>query len=258
MQHPGLKILTLDIETAPATVRTFGLFNQNLGLNQIVDPGGPICFGAKWLDKKRVQFYSELDGGKEGLAAAAWKLMNEADCIIHYNGVSFDEKHLKGLMVAHGLTPPSKHKPVDLLKIVKKNFRFLSNKLQHVAEQLEVGSKMKHEGFDLWNGWLDGDTAAQARMKKYCIQDVKLTEELFHLLDDLGWIPATAVPPKSLVQGVHGKAGEMCPHCLGTEIVRNGWNMTSVGRYATYRCKDCGKSHSERTAEFMMGSKVHE
>jgi hypothetical protein len=48
------KILFLDIETRPATALVWGLFDINVALNQIVDPGGTMCFGALWGGTRKI------------------------------------------------------------------------------------------------------------------------------------------------------------------------------------------------------------
>ena len=60
-----MKILYLDIETAPNLVFTWGLFNQNIGLNQIVKPGYTLCFAAQWEGKKEIVFSSVHGDGNE-------------------------------------------------------------------------------------------------------------------------------------------------------------------------------------------------
>jgi len=52
------KILFLDIESAPSRVYTWGLFNQNIALNQIEEPGYTLCWAAKWFGKKKMLFSS--------------------------------------------------------------------------------------------------------------------------------------------------------------------------------------------------------
>jgi len=47
-----MKILMLDIETTPMQVYTWGLWDQNIGINQIIKPTEMLCFGAKWQGKK--------------------------------------------------------------------------------------------------------------------------------------------------------------------------------------------------------------
>jgi hypothetical protein len=89
-----MKRLTLDIETKAHIVETWGLFNQNVGINQILEPTRMISFAAKWLDNPRVDFYSEFHHGRDAMVRAAFALVDEADAVIHYNGKGFDMKHL--------------------------------------------------------------------------------------------------------------------------------------------------------------------
>ncbi|MDA8440548.1 MAG: hypothetical protein M0Z51_17040, partial [Propionibacterium sp.] len=53
------RVLTFDIETRPINAYVWGLWDQNVGLTQIVDPGGVMCFAAKWYGEKGVLFYSD-------------------------------------------------------------------------------------------------------------------------------------------------------------------------------------------------------
>ena len=46
------KILLLDIETAPAKVYSWGLFQQDHGINQVVEDGYMLCWCAKWSPYK--------------------------------------------------------------------------------------------------------------------------------------------------------------------------------------------------------------
>jgi hypothetical protein len=75
------------------------------------------------------------------------------------------------------------------LKVVRQHFRFPSNKLDYVAQELGLGSKEKHEGFELWVKCMQRDLAAWQKMEKYNIQDVILLEKLYTTL--LPWIIST-------------------------------------------------------------------
>ena len=55
------KILIIDIETKPAMVYVWGLFKQNVGLEQVIDHGGMICFGAKWMGDKTTMMFSQWE-----------------------------------------------------------------------------------------------------------------------------------------------------------------------------------------------------
>jgi uncharacterized protein YprB with RNaseH-like and TPR domain len=149
-----------------------------------------MCFGAKWQGKKKVTFKSVHHDGKEAMLKELHSMMEEADVLIGWNSASFDHKHIKREFLENGMTPPSVVKDLDLMSIVKANFRFPSNKLDYVAQALGVGSKVKHSGFDLWIGCMAGKESSWREMKKYQIQDVVLLEELYQVL--LPWLPGAS------------------------------------------------------------------
>src|SRR4051794_27391539 len=109
---------------------------QNVALNQVIRWGAPICFAAKWLDKPKVEFRSDHHDGHDEMIARAWKLMDEADAIVHYNGTSFDIPHLHREFDKANLGPPTPHVDIDLLRNERKNFRNPSNKLAAVLDDL--------------------------------------------------------------------------------------------------------------------------
>ena len=91
------RILTLDIETSPNIVYAWGIWNQNIATSQLIEPSRVLCFAAKWLDRKRVEFYSEQDGRDEMLRAV-WSMIDEADVIVGYNHVKFDHSFKQGVL----------------------------------------------------------------------------------------------------------------------------------------------------------------
>ena len=173
-----MQILIVDIETRPNLAYVWGLWNQNIGLNQISETGQVISFAAKWHGSKNVIFKSDFHDGHEAMVQSAWELLDKADAVVHYNGKAFDIKHLNREFVVAHMPPPSPHVDIDLLSTVKKSFKFPSNKLQHVATQLELGSKVQHDGFDLWLACMNNEEKAWNIMRKYNKQDVVLTEQL--------------------------------------------------------------------------------
>ena len=184
-----MKILLLDIETTPLQVYTWGLWDQNIGINQIIKSTEMMCFGAKWLGQKSVTFKSVHHDGKKSMLEELHKLMDEADALVGWNSASFDHKHINREFLENGMTPPSPVKDLDLMTIVKANFQFPSNKLDYVAQKLGVGSKVKHSGFELWIKCMEGEDKAWKEMKKYQIQDVQLLDSLYGIL--LPWFPGS-------------------------------------------------------------------
>lgn len=234
-----MKILALDIETSPAVVYTWGLWDQNVGLNQIIQQPRMLCFAAKWIGRKGITFRSEYHHSTEEMLATIHKLMDEADVLLHYNGARFDIPHLHREFLQANLPPPSPSADIDLLKVVRKNFRFISNKLQNVVTELDLDSKVEHSGFKLWRKCLEGDRSAWSTMRAYNRKDVDLLETLYDEL--LPWIHNH--PNRRLFDRDAG-----CPKCGGpeSELWVRGYRTTAVSRYVRLQCQLC-KGWSHRT-----------
>lgn len=230
-----MRILTLDIETAPNLAYVWGMWQQNVGLNQLSCPGYVMCMAAKWLGEADVLFLGgPTASDRATMLQQAHDLLSEADVVVTYNGNSFDLKHLNREFIQAGLQPPAPYISVDLLKEVRRHFRFASNKLDFVAGQLGLGHKVKHEGFELWLACLAGDPAAWKRMRTYNVQDVRLTEQLFERLRAWVKLPHLALFSDALDT-------DSCVACAGTNLHPRGFSYTRSGRYQRYRCADCGK-----------------
>lgn len=227
-----VRILTLDIETKPGMSRHFGMFNQNFSLAQVVEPVQLLSFGAKWLGDKTVLHFSEWEDGFDGMVRAAHALLTEADVLVTYNGDSFDVKHLAWEFARLGLPRPKPFKTIDLLKVVRREFRPMSKKLDFVASELGLGQKVKHDGFALWMRVIDGDEKARRDFKKYCVQDVRLTEKLYLRL--LAWLPSGVNLP------LIASNDKGCPVCGSPRLNSEGDStFTALTEYALYSCPRC-------------------
>lgn len=230
--NTGPRILSLDIETSPVVAHAWGLFKQTIAINQIIESPRTICFAAKWMDKPKILFYSEFEHGPDAMFQAAHDLLDEADVVMHFNGDRFDLPRLNTEFLVAGLTPPAPYQSIDLLKVIRKNFAFPSNRLAYVSERLGLSGKVKHSGHDLWIRCLAGDPKAWAEMKRYNRQDVKLLEEIYAIVRP--WI--TNHPHHGLYSGVD----DCCPNCGGTDLIRQGYALTSMGRFQRFKCRSCG------------------
>lgn len=233
------KILLLDIETAPHKVYTWGLWDQNVALNQIEEPGYTLCWAAKWYGEDEIMFASIRKDGREKMLRRIYRLMEAANIIIHYNGTKFDIPTLNQEFMAASTHPPTPSIQIDLLRTVRQRFRLPSNKLDYVARHLDIDGKHEHKGMELWRGCMDGDTESWKTMRAYNEQDVRLLEKVYQAL--LPWIsnhPAHSLFNESLAK--------MCPNCGGTDIKKNGFYYTKTQRYQQYRCKQCGGHSRER------------
>lgn len=228
----GPRVLLIDIETAPMVVYTWGLWQQNIGINQIIEPTRMICFSAKWLGEPETFFWSEHEHGQSAMVANAWLLLDKADVVVHFYGSRFDIPHLNREFLAAGHPPPSPYKQVDLKLAVSKRFKFPSNKLQFVSQALGLSGKENTGGFELWRSCLQGDAAAWKRMEKYNRRDVTLLEEVYEAL--LPWIPG--VPSRHL----YPAGGSGCPACGHHTVAEAGVYRTKMSVYPQYACGECG------------------
>jgi DNA polymerase elongation subunit (family B) len=225
------KICVLDIETAPIQGYTWGLWKQNIGLNQIIDPGRVLGLGWKWLGKP-VEWASEFHD--DDMVQKAWQVYDRADIVVHFNGTSFDLPWLRREFVARELPPPSPVLEIDLLRVARKQFKLPSYKLQFIAEHLGLGSKLSHEGFPLWIKCMAGDEKAWDRMRRYCMQDVRLTEKVYKRL--LPWIDNH--PHVGMME--NATEVRTCRNCGSEKLQRRGEAYTKACAYPRFHCTACG------------------
>jgi len=171
------KILLLDIEMAPNVAHVWGIWDQNIGLNQLRESSYVMCYAAKWLGDKKMMFDSVKKSGDKKMLAGIHKLLDEADAVIHYNGKRFDIPSLNKEFLLHGMFPPAPFKEIDLLTVAKSRFRFVSNKLDYVAQSLGLGKKTEHSGHELWVQCMAGIPKAWKTMEEYNKNDVILLEK---------------------------------------------------------------------------------
>lgn len=227
-----MKLLALDIETAPAIVYAWGLWDQNVGVKQVIEQPRMLCFAAKWIGRPGVTFRSEFHDGKQAMLDRIHAMLSEADCVLHYNGDQFDMKHLHREFLQAGMDPPAPSLSIDLLKEVRRNFRFLSNKLENVSQVLGLEGKVEHSGFSLWRDCMAGDASAWARMREYNRRDVTLLEDLYNVL--LPWIRTH--PNLSLIDGT---PVDGCPRCGSEDYQRRGVRLTGSSVYQRFKCNRC-------------------
>jgi DNA polymerase elongation subunit (family B) len=227
-----LRLLTLDLETSPNIAHVWGLWKNNVSLNQLIQSTNVISFAAKWHGDKRVLFYSDHHDGHAVMIQKAHDLLGEADAVIHYNGTSFDMPHLNREFILAGMTPPAPYKNIDLLRAVRKKFRFVSNKLDYVTQALGLEGKVHHEGHNLWVRCMAGDDKAWAIMRKYNKMDVVQTEKLFDILRP--WIDGLPNP------ALYSDSDEQtCERCGGHQLTKRGFAYTQLGAFQQWQCVGC-------------------
>jgi DNA polymerase elongation subunit (family B) len=230
------KILVFDIETSPLLAYCWGLWENNVSLNQIHADWYILSFAAKWLDDSKVIYMDQRSSkNKEddkAILKVLWRLLDEADVVVTQNGKKFDAKKVNARFAIHGFQPPSSYKHIDTVQLAKRNFGFTSNKLEYLSDKLCTQKKSTHkefQGFELWKECLSGNPKAWAEMEKYNKLDVLATEELFKKL----------IPWGSTVN-LHAMRDALKCVCGSIEFKKQGIFYTAAGRYQRYRCKQCG------------------
>lgn len=223
-----MKVLVIDIETAPHVAHVWGLFDQSVGLSQLIETGYVLCFAAKFVGENKMHFHKG-----PGLVAAAHKLFDQADVVVGWNQKRFDVPHLQREFIKAGMTPPSPYAQIDLLLVARQNFKFASNKLAHVAEQLLEDGKAPTGGHQLWIDVMANKRDAWAKMRHYNEQDVLLTERLYERLKP--WFKG----PNPALYGDADLGEITCPGCGSNDMAKRGLAYTTLTSYQRFQCRRC-------------------
>lgn len=236
----GPRILTFDIETLPIESYTWGLFDQNVGLNQIKTDWAALSIAAKWMGEDYV-WYEDTQGkasirDDKDLIAQLCGMLDEADIVVGQNVKKFDLRKIRARALMHGLPPFREPLVQDTMLMARSVGSFTSNKLEYLSANLTDSPKSKHQlfpGFELWLGVIRGNPEAWKEMKEYNIQDVKATEALYLKLR-----PWVRQHPN---MAHYYKDDTMrCPRCGSQELHDNGETHRGVSVYKAYTCASCG------------------
>jgi len=233
------KILVFDIETAPLLGYVWGIWEQNVGLEQIHTDWYVLSWSAKWLGNSKIMHMDQRNAKNleddRKILKGIWKLLDEADIVVTQNGKSFDQKKLNARFILNGFQPPSSYKHIDTKVIAKKHFGFTSNSLAYMSKKLCAKHKKlshsKYPGFELWRACLAGDKAAWREMETYNKYDVLALEELYTKLSP--W-------DSSVNFNVYSESEDMVCKCGSEEFRKRGFFFAAAGKYQRYQCKKCG------------------
>jgi hypothetical protein len=235
------KILLFDIETSPIIAYVWGLWENNVAINQIKSDWHVLSWSAKWLGSPESEvMYADQRHEKnmeddKKILKKLWDLLDESDVVITQNGISFDQKKLNARFIMHGFNPPSSYRHIDTLRIAKKHFAFSSNKLEYLTKKLctkyKKLSHAKFSGFELWKECLAGNMDAWNEMEIYNKHDVLSLEELYTKLSP--W-------DNSVNFDVYSNDFSNTCSCGSKEFIKNGYAYTNIGRFQRYKCTKCG------------------
>jgi DNA polymerase elongation subunit (family B)/DNA-directed RNA polymerase subunit RPC12/RpoP len=224
------KILLLDIETGPGIAYFWNLYDDNIPLDRLIEPGRMLCYAAKWVGQPTIYFGAEWLSERKVMLTKLRDLLSEADAVITYNGDKFDFVKIAGELIVHGVKPCAPVTSIDLYKVVRK-LGFASGKLDYVAPFLKIGRKTKHAGFRLWREVLAGDKKAQLKMTKYNIQDTRLLEGLYKTLR----------PYMQKHPHLRSTSGSyQCANCGSNHLQHRGHRYNRTTKVERLECQKCG------------------
>lgn len=238
--HEGAKILFLDVEVSPSITAAFSRFKAFASPDHVLKEPYMLTYVVKW---------AHMNGtvGNTVLATEAkhfdddfylirdlWDFLHEADIVVAQNA-KFDRGWFNQRCVVHGFNPPSPYKLVDTLAMLKKNFALPSNSLGAAAQYFNLTRKKSHSGIEMWLKCMEGDEEAFAEMLSYNDGDVVTLEELYNILQP--W--SQELPNLALY---YNDTKRRCCGCGSEDVEETSkYAYTALSKFATIRCKTCGK-----------------
>lgn len=226
----------LDIETLPVVAFVWELFNVNISTEQVLFETCLLSWAGKFLNATEVYLdiltpQEAITRNMERIVTSCWNFMKQCDIIVGHNFSSFDGKLMNMFFMKFNL-PPLKYITVDTLQIARNNFRFSSNKMSFINQQLGIKEKIHNEGFPLWKKCHEGNPEALAKMKDYNIGDVYATEELFYKIRPY---------VKNINFALYNEVvEEQCPVCGSKDLITTGGVYpTTAGMWEEVRCNNC-------------------
>lgn len=204
--------------------------------NLNADFGVCLAFGYKWFGDKKAKCITVHDHpganvlDDKPLLVEASKIWAEADIVVTWYGLGFDQPFLNSRLIFHRLPILKDVYHLDLWKTSRKQLKFRNNRLATVSEALRTTQKKTPIDPDAWIKILFGDKKAMKYIKEHCLADVDTLEEVYELMR-----PLVKAHPR--VTHDNWK----CRSCGSDRLVRRGWKYSAAkGKQIQTVCKACG------------------
>ena len=243
-----VKRLFFDIETSyyELKIKTFSLRNniKYFDPNTIEKEKKIICISYKWQYEDKVHTLDWRMGEKKMIKEFV-KILGESQEAIGHNANHFDIKVLRTRAIYHGVLMFPNYRTLDTLTKSRAYFNFASNKLDYIGKFLNVGRKLDHEGFELWEKVVAGDEKALSHMIKYCEQDVILLEDTFFVLNPF-------ISHNNNFAVLTGGEKWECPECTSKNVKMFRTFSTPMGVIRReMKCNDCKKQYRISNKTYM-------
>ncbi len=216
----------------------------SVGHDNLIKERAIICVAWKWEGQARIRCLTwDANQCDKKLLEEFVAVMHAADEIVTHNGDRFDTPWIRTRCLKHSIAMSPDFVSIDTLKAARSKFKFNSNRLDYIAQFLELGQK-KPTGFKLWKDiCLDRNEAALKKMVDYCKHDVRLLEQVWDRMN--AYLPAKTNRADDI-------AG--CPECGSHNThVSQHRVMASGFKKTQFQCQDCGKYHQVATSRLANG-----
>ena len=192
-----INILYMDEETSMMLAGVFGLYDQNIQFDNVVQDWFIISAQWAWNDGK-VESISVLDDPEafkkdhtndDVVVRKLHELLYKADLVVFHNGNAFDMKKFNARAIKLGLEPIMEVKTFDTLLEARRKFKFTSNKLGDLCKILDVEDrKLKPDVPNAWIKATMGDPEAIKSIVTYGEGDIPTLREIFKKI--VPWSPS--------------------------------------------------------------------
>lgn len=238
MARGGKKVLLYDLEVSPLRIRAFGEWQTDA--IKVEQYSYVYCFSYKWLGESEVHTvalqdfsarYKDDPTDDYNVVKKLWDLRSQAQVTVAHNEDGFDRQVGNARFLVHDMGPPAPSRTVDTLKIARKHFKFSSNKLDRLGQQLKIGRKTEQGYGQLWEGYEANKEVSVKKMIEYCEQDVELLEKLY-----LRCMPFITNHP-NMAMLVEDE--DACPKCGHPYMDDISFYSTNTQTYVLSQCKQC-------------------
>ena len=242
------KVLYFDLENSLMQAYTFNIWNTNIGGNRI-NKHSHLLSNSWAFDDEEVQGIrltpEQVKNSDDLLVVVDMiKAIEQADILVSYNGISFDKKVLNTRALHHGLPPIRWGKHYDVMREIKKNFKFPSNSMDNVSKYLGIEGKNTSNHKMLWERcfeWWHYEECEEAlkQMLVYGKQDIVVLRNLHKRI--MGW-DKSGVNVGMITKDINGLNNKdnhvlLCSHCGSEDVdklLSKGYTTTTS--YDVYRC----------------------
>jgi len=233
------RILIWDLENLPNKGYFFQTYDASIPNQFVQKTHSIISIAYKWYGEDETHVISIADYPKtfakdpyidKQVVAEFSKIYNLADYVVAHYGDRHDTPMLHTRLLFNDL-PPLKHvQTIDTYKLIKKHFKLNTNKLDHIAFNLGIGSKHSMNAQN-WVAIAEGDIDAVKVMADYNKNDVDILEGMFERI--LPYVQ-TKINVNHGTGNIHN-----CPHCGSGTTIKRGYFNNRAGRKLIRQCKDC-------------------